>query len=50
MGQRYRSLEDEKPGTGLACNLHFAKGIRVEPKFKMFPKSSKLGDVVSKLV
>ena len=36
MGQRYPRLEDEKPGTGLACNLDFAEGKGLEPKFQSF--------------
>ena len=50
MGQKYRKMEDQKSGPGLACNLDFATGKCLEPKVKNFPKLSKLGDVVSKLV
>ena len=50
MGQRYRRMEDQKSGPGLASNLDFAKGGRLEPKLKGFLKLSKLGDEVSKLV
>ena len=32
--QRYRRMEDQKPGPGLACNLGFAKEKRLEPKVK----------------
>ena len=49
-GQRYRRMEDQKPGLGSACNLDFAKERRLEPKVKRFPKLAKFGDVVSKLV
>ena len=30
--QRYRRMEDQKPGFGLASNLDFAKGKGLEPK------------------
>ena len=49
MGQRYRRMEGEKPGPGLACNLDFAKRKDFNQKLKRFPKLSKLGDVISKL-
>ena len=32
MGQRYRKIEDQKSGSGLACNLDFAGGKGLEPK------------------
>ena len=38
MGQRYPKMEDQKSGIGLTCNLDFAKGKRLEPKVKKFPK------------
>ena len=50
MEQRYREKEDQKSDPGLACNLNFAKEKDLNQKFKKFPKLSKLGDVVSKLV
>ena len=50
MGQRYRRMEDQKSGPGLSYNLEFAKGKDLNQKLKRFPKLSKLGDVVSKLV
>ena len=34
MRQRYRRMEDQKPGPGLACNLSFAKEKGLEPKVK----------------
>ena len=34
MGQRYRRMEDQKPGPGLACTVDFAKGKGLEPKVK----------------
>ena len=33
-GQRYRRMEDQKPGPGFACNLGFAKEESLEPKAK----------------
>ena len=37
--QRYRTMEDQKPGPGLACSLDFAKGEGViEPKVKTISK------------
>ena len=47
-GQRYRRMEDQKPGPGLACNLGFAKEKDLNLKLKRFPKLSKLEDVVRK--
>ena len=32
MVQRYRKKEDQKSGSGLACNLDVAEGKRLEPK------------------
>ena len=46
-GQKYRGMEDRKPGPGLACNLGFDKEKGLELKVK---KMSELEDVVSKLV
>ena len=40
-GQRYRRMEDQKRGPGLACNLGFAQEKRLEPKIE---KISKLSD------
>ena len=34
MGQRYRRMEDQKPGPRLACNLGFANEKGLEPKVK----------------
>ena len=50
MGQRYRKMEDQESGPALACKLDFAEGKDLKQKSKNFPKLSKLGDVVSKLV
>ena len=51
MVQRYRRMEDQKPGPGLTCNLGFClKKKDLNLKFKRFPKLSWLGDVLSKLV
>ena len=33
-GQRYREMEDQKSGPGLACNLGFAKEKGLEPKIQ----------------
>ena len=49
MGKTYPKMEDQKSGTGLLCNLNFARGKGLEPKVEKFPKLSKLGDVVSNL-
>ena len=38
MGQRYRRMEDQKPGPGLACNLDFAEEKGLEPKVKKISK------------
>ena len=38
MGQRYRRMEDQKLGLGLACNLGFAKEKELEPKDKKISK------------
>ena len=40
MGQRYRRMEDQKPGP-------FAKEKGLEPKDKRFPKLSKLEDILT---
>ena len=32
MGLRYRKMEEQKLGLGLACNLSFAEGEELEPK------------------
>ena len=37
-GQRYRRLEDQKPGPGLACNLGFDGEKGPEPKLKKISK------------
>ena len=50
MGQRYRKMENEKPGPRLACNLDFAKKKDLNQKLKLFLKLFKLVDVVSKPV
>ena len=47
--QRYRGKGNQKPGSGFACNLDFAKKEGLEPKVKRFPKLSKLGDVVDQI-
>ena len=36
--QRYRRIEDQKPGPGLACNLGFAKEKGLEPTVKKISK------------
>ena len=36
--QKYRRMEDQKPGPGLACNLGFAKEKILEPKVKKISK------------
>ena len=36
--QRYRKMENQKPGPGLACNLGFAKEKGLEPKVKKISK------------
>ena len=38
MGQRYRKMEDQKSGLGMACNLDFAKLKRFELKLKKVSK------------
>ena len=38
MEHRYRRMEDQKPGHGLACNLGFAKKKELEPKVKTISK------------
>ena len=48
--QRYRRMKDQKPGPGLAYNLDFAKKEDLNLNVKRFPKLSKVGDVVNKLV
>ena len=50
MGQRYRRIDDQKPGPGLACNLILQKGKDLKQKSRRFPKFSKLGELESKLV
>ena len=51
MGQRYRRMEDQKPGPGPAFNQEFAKGGGgLKLKFKNFPKMSRLGVMVSKVL
>ena len=37
-GQRYRKMEDQKSGLGMACNLDFAKLKRFELKLKKVSK------------
>ena len=43
MGQRYRKIEDQKPGPELAWNLDFAKGEGLEPKVKNIFKIVQIG-------
>ena len=43
MVQRHRKMEDQKSGPGLACNLDFAKGKRLESKVKKFSKTVQVG-------
>ena len=43
MGQRYRKMEDQKPGPRLAWNLDFAKGKGLKPKFKKIAKIVRIG-------
>ena len=51
MGQSYRRMEDQQPRPGLAFNQDFGKGgENLNQKLKSFPKMSKFGDMVSKLV
>ena len=38
MGQRYRKIEDQKPGPGLECNLDFAKEKELETYLKKISK------------
>ena len=38
MRQRYLRMENQKPGSGLACNQDFAKGGGLEPKVEKFSK------------
>ena len=42
-GQRYRRMEDQKPGPGLACNLGFAKEKGLERKSKKISKIVQVG-------
>ena len=42
-GQRYRRMEDQKPGPGLACNLGFAKEKGLERKVKKISKIVQVG-------
>ena len=50
MGQRYGRMEDQKPRPGLHVTWILLKRKDLNLKLKRFPKLSKLGDVVSKLV
>ena len=50
MGQRYRRMEDQKPGPGLARTRILLVEEDLNQKAKNFPKMSKSGNVVSKLV
>ena len=34
MGQRYRRMEDQKPGPGLTFDQKFSKGRGLKPKVK----------------
>ena len=38
MEQRYRRMEDQKPGPGLVCNLGFAREKELEPEVKKISK------------
>ena len=49
MGQRYRGIEDQKPGSGLSLNQDFAKGRGLESKVKK-RKNLNWGDVFSEVV
>ena len=42
-GQRYRRMEDQKPGPGLACNLSFATEKGLEPKVKKISETVEVG-------
>ena len=42
-GQRYRRMEDQKPGPGLACNLSFATEKGLEPKVKKISEIFEVG-------
>ena len=50
MGQKYRRMEDQKSGPGLAPTRILLKGENLNQKLKNFPKMSKLGNAFSKLV
>ena len=39
MGQKYRRIEDQKPGPGLARNPDFFERVRLEARVKSFSKS-----------
>ena len=39
MGQKYRRMDYQKLGPGLACNLGFAKAKGYEPKVKKISKT-----------
>ena len=43
MGQRYRKIEDQKLGSGLACNQDLAEGKGLEQKVKKISKIVKVG-------
>ena len=43
MGQRYRKMEDQKWGPGLACNLDFVKWKGLEPKVEKIFKILQIG-------
>ena len=43
MGQRYRKMEAQNRGPGLACNLDFAKGEGLEAKVKKASKIVQIG-------
>ena len=41
MGQRYQTMDDQKPEAGLAHNHDFAKSEDLNQKLKSFPKMPK---------
>ena len=43
MGQRYRRMENQNMGPGLACNLDFAAEKGLEPKVKKIFKIVEIG-------
>ena len=45
MGLRYRRMENQKQGPGLACNLDLAERKELESKLKSFPNMSKLEEM-----